>query len=317
MKAKDFNTFLNEARGFSKTSGEYADLCISLVNHHFERYMNFDFKKGTFTNFSVPIKIDDAYAEVSPGSARDFPIDSISIDFKITVNKSKSSQSYRGYYLRNYDKVKVKKNKDKVDIIILCHIMISREQMHLSPSKAYQDIADIMYHEMTHAYNDYKKPGGLSDALTQVRHKMEQYDFKDKSRHLNSFLYLLYALSNEEIVARLGERKKFDTKGDLMRFSGYRFARRGIEFNANKYYTNIVNELMEYPALDYIISNFGELFVKEYKKITKEYRLPVNPKILTLKKNATLNEVLHYFEKYLNSQGDKLKRKLVKKLEVQ
>lgn len=318
MKAKKFEQFLNEAHGYSNSVKEYAIVCKEVINHHFKRYLDFNFKKGVLTNFSVPIVIDDAYSEVSQAVSRDFPIDRIMIDFKIVVSKEYESMNYSGHYRRQYDKVKLTKGKDeKVNIEIMCTVIISRKEMQISVETANEYIDDILSHELTHAYNDYKNPKGIVATFPYLMNKLEDYDFSKNSEHLKKFIFLIYALSDDEINAMTGERETFKSKMRLNSFSGARIARDGIRFDPKRYYLKITDDLQRnnYPAIDYVIDNFGEVFVKEYKEVAKDLKIKPDPKILKLKKTATLDEVLEYFGKIFNRQGKKLLTKLGRKIE--
>jgi hypothetical protein len=316
MRARKFNKFVNEAYGYSNSVKAYSEVCKGVINHYFNRYLNFNFKKGTFTNFSVPIVIDDAYAEVSQAVSRDFPIDEIKIDFKIVVGNSWDSMNHTGHYRRQYDKVKLTKGKnEKVNIEIMCSLLIARNQMEISVEKANEYISDILSHELTHAYNDYKDPKGIFATFPYLTSKLEKYDFAEHSPHLKYFIYLIYALSKDEVAAVAGERDHFKDIDEFNNFPGTEIARAGMNFDADTYTRRITNELIEYPAIDYILGNFGELFVKLYKDVAKELKIKPNLNLLKLKKSASLGEVLQHFEVDFKRKGKELFTKLSSKIE--
>ena len=122
---KNFDQFILEAKGFSNTVAEYSDVVKSLLNQQIWKYLNMNFKKR-FTTFAKTIKIEDAFLEVSQEAARQFPIDNISILFRIIPVKREDFGPYSAHYERNYDKVKMVKGEgEKVDIKIMCKLYIS------------------------------------------------------------------------------------------------------------------------------------------------------------------------------------------------
>lgn len=312
---KSFEHFIGEARGFSSAVGEYSKLAQEKIQQSLDQYLGYKFKKR-FTNYSDDITIDEAHSLVSPEAALAFPLDEIIVKFRVVAVKSESAQNRSGWYMRNYDKYKLRKTgKGKVNVIIECKVILPYDGLEFDREKATRDIAQIMNHELTHAYNDYKDPNFMRGYRAAMIHsEAERYDFLRDSRGMQLFLRLIYALSDDEIRAKLGEAPEYASLEELGRTAAYNDAIMGREFDADEYFELISAELADHKFSEYITNNFGEFFVELYKKVSRARRYAVDPKILALKKGAGLLEVLRFFEPYLRSQGEILWRRLVKKL---
>lgn len=313
--AKSFTRFLAEARGFSNTVGEYSQLAQARIQESLDQYLSFKFKKR-YTNYSDDIAIDDAHTQVSQEASQDFPIDQIVVQFRVVALKSSTYQNRSGWYLRNYDKYRLKKTgKGKVNITIQCKVILPYEGLTADRELAIAGINEVVNHELTHAYNDYKDPNFMKGYRSALLHsEAQRYDFLRDSSGMRNFLHLIYALSNDEIKAQVGETPGYANKEELYQTGAYRNAIMGREFSAEEYFDVISAELAEHKFSEYITNNFGEFFVDLYKKVSRKRSLAVDPKILSLKKGAGLLEVLQFFEPYLRSQGEILWRRLVKKL---
>jgi hypothetical protein len=280
-----------------------------------DKYLSFKFKKR-FTNYSEDIVIDEAHEQVSPEASRDFPIDQILVHFRVVAMKAALFQNRSGWYRRNYDKYKLRKTgKGRVNVTIECKIIVPYEGLNFNRELADASINEVMNHELTHAYNDYKDPNFMRGYRAALLHsEAEKYDFLRDSSGMRNFLHLIYALSDEEIKAQLGESPSYRSKEELYGTGAYRNAIMGREFNAEEYFDVISAELASHKFSEYITNNFGEFFVDLYKKVTRKRSHTVDQKIVSLKKGAGLLEVLNFFQPYLNSQGEYLWRRLVKKV---
>ena len=316
-RASTFTKFVAEARGFSETSGEYSQLAQAKIHESLDKYLSFKFKKR-FTNYSDDIVIDDAYLQVSQKASQDFPIDQILVQFRVVALKSSAYQNRSGWYLRNYDKYRLRKTgRGKLNITIQCKVILPYEGLEVDRDLAIANINEVMNHELTHAYNDYKDPNFLRGYRGALLHsESEKYDFLRDSSGMQGFLRLIYALSNDEIKAQVGETPSYASKEELYSTGAYRNATIGREFNAEEYFDVISAELADHKFSEYITNNFGEFFVDLYKKVSRKRSIVVDPKILNLKKSAGLLEVLQFFEPYLRSQGEVLWRRLVKKIDL-
>lgn len=314
-RASTFTQFVAEARGFSETVGEYSQLAQAKIHESLDKYLSFKFKKR-FTNYSDDIVIDDAHTQVSQEAARDFPISEIIVQFRVVALKSLAYQNRSGWYLSNYDKYRLRKTgRGKLNIIIQCKIILPYEGLNADRDLAIANIREVMNHELTHAYNDYKDPNFMKGYRGALLHsEVEKYDFLRDSSGMKNFLRLIYTLSDAEIMAQLGEAPSYDSKEELYQTDAYRNATMGREFTADEYFDVISAELANHKFSEYITNNFGEFFVDLYKKVSRKRSIVVDPKILNLKKSAGLLEVLQFFEPYLRAQGEVLWRKLVKKI---
>ena len=87
---KNFNQFINEARGFSTAVEEYTQVCKTLINSTLDKYS----AAAKFTNFSKSIILKDAYLEVSQEAAMKCQLDEIKILFEIHVVDEKEFVPY-------------------------------------------------------------------------------------------------------------------------------------------------------------------------------------------------------------------------------
>jgi len=313
---KGFNQFILEARGFSNTVAEYATIAEKKIMADLERYAAFKFKKG-FTNFSKDVLIDNAYQEVSQKAAGDFPIDELMIILRIAAVDQKDPIPYDAHYQRNYNKVRLVRGRgEKVKLEIYCKFTVHRhgEKVDLSEIKGY--LTDILQHEITHAYNDYKDPNFLRNYRLGLmnRYTAQAYPYLMKAPTLKTFFDLLYVLTDEEIKAIAGERAEFKDQDELRKYNGYKWSALAREFDAEEYREVILSQLADSPYADYMDQKFGEFFVKNYIQSVPSKTIKIDPKILKLKDSANLLDVLRYFEPYINSRGEYLYRKLAAKV---
>ena len=312
---QDFSSFIGEAMGHAKAVSEYANLIQEKVEASLDRYQSFVFKER-FTNYSDDIVIEAANTLVSPETANDFPLNNILVRFRISPMKAYQTQERSGWYRRNYDKYRLTKTgKGKVDITIECKLILPYDRLSFDRSIAEVELSYVINHELTHAYNDYKDPNFMKGYRAAMLHgEAQKYDFLRDSLGMQRFLYLIYALTDDEIRAKLGEAASYKSKEELEKTAAYKDAIAGREFNAEEYFDVIAADLAGHKFSEYVTNNFGEFFVDLYKKVSRKRKFAVDPKILALKKSAGLLEVLEFFENYLNSQGELLWRKLVKKI---
>ena len=311
---QDFSSFIGEAMGHSRAVGEYAKIIQEKIESSLDRYQSFVFKER-FTNYSDDIMIEAAQTQVSPETANDFPLNNILVRFRISPMKAYQAQARSGWYRRNYDKYRlIKTGKGKINIEIECKLILPYEGFNFDRAEAEIEISYVINHELTHAYNDYKDPNFMKGYRVAMLHgEAQKYDFLRDSLGMQRFLYLIYALSDDEIKAKLGEAPSYKNKETLEKTAAYKDSIAGKEFNAEEYFDVIASDLAGHKFSEYVTTNFGELFVDLYKRVSRQRRIIADPKILALKKSAGLLEVLEFFEPYLNSQGELLWRKLVKK----
>lgn len=313
---KGFKQFIVEARGFSQTVAEYTTLAKKKIMSDLERYVIFKFKSG-FTNFSNDILIDNAYQEVSQKAAGDFPIDELMIILRIAAVDQKDPIPYEAHYQRNYNKVRLVRGKgEKVKLKIYCKFTVHRHGEKIDLSEIEEYLVDILHHEITHAYNDYKDPNflrnyrlGLTNSYTE-----KAYPYLMKAPTLKTFFDLLYVLTDEEIKAIAGERAEFKDQDELRNYNGYKWSALAREFDSDEYREVIMSQLADSPYADYLDQKFGEFFVRNYIKSVPSKTIKIDPKILKLKDSANLLDVLRYFEPYINSRGEYLYRKLAAKV---
>lgn len=313
---KTFNEFICEARGFSETAGEYADLVKKEIDKSLDRYLSFKFKKG-FVNFSPTIKIRNAFSKVSHEAAIQFPIDQIKILFRIAGVKPDNRGTHTGHYKSNYNKYKLLNGVDqKINIEILCRIYLPIDQVYKLDRKMLDTyLNDILYHEFTHALQDYRNPNFLKNYRLGHSASLSSQMYPEflNSPKVEEFFNLLYVLTDEEISAIAGERREFKTEEEFNNYEGTRLARLGKEYDPLDYFLDIRRELKEFgPEM---IINFGKIFVNIYKKSAKN-GTQIDPNVIGLD-SANLKQVLQYFEPYIKTQADKLFRKLVSKISAQ
>jgi hypothetical protein len=177
-------------------------------------------------------------------------------------------------------------------------------------------IKDILNHEFTHALQDYRNPNFLKNYRLgySASYATQMYpEFLD-SETLQEFFNLLYALTDEEIAAMAGERNEFKTTHEFNNFTGTKFARLGMEYDALDFFLKIRRELSKQNQ--FIINDFGKIFVNIYTK-SAEDDTNIDPKIIKLQEGSNLKQVLQYFEPYIKTQADKLFRKLSSKISAQ
>lgn len=319
---RTFDQFILEALGFSKTVAEYVELAKREISHQTNRYLGFNFRQR-YTTFTKPIKIESAFRQVSPEAAREFPIDQITIYFKIVPIKWKELAPYSAEYLITDNEHSIKLDKDrKVDLNVMIRLNISTDlsqQIDLKQIDEY--VSDMLHHELTHAFNDYRDPNfmkkyGLGFLASSIDDTSE---ILKSSAVLKFFFTLLYVLTDAEINAMVGERKEFKSLAEFDRHSGTHYATRGMEYYPEEYYEVIKNDLGDRPYWPTLDREFGRIFVDLYRRSQPKgsERVKLDPKILRLEKSAGLMEVLEHFEPYIKSQAKKLFTKLAKKITQQ
>lgn len=328
---KDFNQFILEARGFSSTVAEYTAVTKALINDQIDQYLTRDFTKDPIDYFKI-IRIADAFSEVSQEAAAQFPIDTISVLFRIVPVTPKEFGPYSAYYKKNYNKARIKEGTGmRINITIMCKLFVEfDEEGRLDRDLLNEYLDDILHHELTHALNDYRDPRFLK------RHRLgilpdlaiESYDFVNKSKYLRAFLHMLYIFTEAEINAIVGERTEFKTIDEFYEFNATQWALTGRDYDPDEYYEAIKSELYDYETKDPktgklqrywpgIDQRFGEIFVELYRDVQKEEEMEMDPKILKLESTANLQQVLTYFEPYIKSRANELYRKLAKKITQQ
>lgn len=310
---KNFNQFINEARGFSTAVEEYAQVCKTLINSTLDKYI----AAGKFTNFSKSIILKDVYLEVSQEAAMKFQLDQIKILFEIQVVDEKEFAPYAAYYKRNYNKVKLIAGKGvKVKIEMLCRLVVPKKGGQLDRDIINIYLDDILNHELMHAYNDYKDPNFFKDYRLGMttQYAAEAYPYLMKSPALKLFFDLLYVLTPTEIKAIAGERSKFKSQKELHGHSGYLWAQRAMEFYPEEYYEIILSEIEDRQFVEYIDTKFGEFFVDVYVDSVQQDIATIDPKILRLKNSAGLMDVLRFFKPRIHKGGRDLFRKLAAKV---
>lgn len=316
---RTFNQFVFEASGFSNTVAEYAELAKKAVLYQTDRYSSFNFRQR-YTTFTKPIKITQAFRQVSQESSKEFPIDEITIHFKIVPIKWKELGPYSASYVRRENQHNIKLDKDrKADVDIVVRLNISTDlSKKIDLDEIDEYVSDMLHHELTHAFNDYRDPNfmkkyGLGFLASSIDDTSE---ILKSSAVLNFFFTLLYVLTDAEINAMVGERKEFKSLAEFDRHSGTRYAIRGMEYYPEEYYEVIKNDLGDRPYWPTLDREFGRIFVDLYRRSQPEgsERVKLDPKILRLEKSAGLAEVLEHFEPYIKSQSKKLFTKLAKKL---
>jgi hypothetical protein len=319
---KTFNQFIFESRGFSKTVGEYSQLVKNEIDRKVEQFLKIDFRKRR-TIFSQTILIDDAKSKVSPEASSEFPLDDIGIIFRIVPVKQNKFGPYQAYYLRNYDKVKIKKARlaknKKVGITIMCKLYVPTDLSgEINRSLLNEYITDILNHEITHAFNDYRDPNFLKSYRLGMMHdySIEAYEFIKHSWYLRNFFTMLYVFTDQEINAISGERAEFKTIEEFNNYNGTKYARMGIEYDSDEYYDAIWSELGRSSNWAEINQTFGQIFSEIYTAFTDD-EMSIDPKILKLSKSASLKDVLRYFESYINERAKTLFEKLSRKITQQ
>lgn len=313
---KDFNNFILEARGFSETVAEYVKETKTRILKEVEKYS----KRKSTRYFKREIIFDEATRTVSPEAAREFPIDKIRVHLSITPVSQEEFTPYSANYLRNYDKVEMKLGVDqRVDITISCNFYVIKVEnggLDIEMTGKYLD--DILQHELTHAFNDFREPNFLKKYRLGLLadYAIASYQFIQDSYFLKMFFWLLYTLTDNEIKAIVGERREFKTLEEFNGYSGTTWAKRGMEFSAEEYYEGVESEIGDSKYWESIDRDFGKMFVELYRESFGE-EAQIDPKILKLEKSATLLDVLRYFEPHLNLKGRELFVKLAKKISQQ
>ena len=313
---KGFNEFILEKLGGSSAVYEYTQVAKTLIEKELDRYINFNFKNG-LVNFSPDIVIDDAFLEVSQEAAREFPIDKLNIQLRISAVNQEIYRHSQANYSRNYNKENlVNRMGEKINITVLCKFTVPKNAEALDRETISSHILDILQHELTHAYNDYKDPEFLKDyGLGHLVHHAEKAaPFLTESQTVMTFLTLLYVLTEEEINAAIGQRESFADRKDFDNYNGTKWATIGKEFDADEFYEAITAELSGTKYYNYLINRFGELFVELYKGAAEGSEVKLDSNILKLSKSANLLDVLKFFEGNIKRKSEYLWRKLSKKI---
>ena len=311
---KDFNSFISEARGFSEPVNEYARLILHIMNHSVSEFFS-NTKKSN--RYKKDILINDAYLEVTEETSREFTIDNIKIHFGIEQYNLEASPRPVAYYQSNYDKVKITpKNNGQVDINITCILQIGNT---VDRSELERICRDVIQHELTHAYNDYKEPNFLKNYRLgyTASYATQNYEFVNRMPTLNQFIQILYVLTDNEMKAIIGEREHFESLEEFNEYSGTKLARLGTSYDPEESYEMITEEaesVLKYP--EKVIKTFGKFFVNIYKGEIDTSLTAMDPKILELE-NKDLLTILEYFEPYIKTRSQYLLRKLHTKLAFQ
>lgn len=311
---KGFTEFINERLGVSNSVEEYSKVVLAELEKKFQKYLSFKFKKD-FTNYSEDLVFNNFKDQVSPETSRDFPINNLIVKFRIVAVKSGRDLNYSGFYVQDLENFKIKEIPGgAVNIEILCKVHLKSDHFKVDEEEVKKVMRDVINHELTHAYQDYKMPTYKSaDRLAYIKDEMSKYSFLKETRTLKNFLDLLYRLSDSEIAAIVGERNSFKNKKEFYEYEGTRTAEDGLYYNPEEYYEAIMAQLEGNKYWPYLNTQFGEFFVELYL-LAGDKNSKIDPKILSLNVAAGLRSTLKFFEPYIKSQAEKLFRKLSKKI---
>jgi hypothetical protein len=313
---KGFTEFINEKLGVSNSVEEYSKIILDELEKKFQKYLSFKFKKD-FTNYSEDLVFNNFKDQVSPETSRDFPINNLIIKFRIVAVKSGRDINYSGFYVQDLENFKIKSLPGgAVNLEILCKIHLRSNKLDVNLDKIKQAMSDVIMHELTHAYQEYKTPEYKPESrLYYLKDEMSKYSFLKETRTLKNFLTLLYKLSDSEIAAIVGERKSFKNKNEFYQYEGTQLAEDGLYYNPEEYYEAIMTQLEGNKYWPYLNTHFGEFLVELYLTVGDK-KANIDPKILSLSESAGLRMTLKFFEPYIKSQAEKLFRKLSKKITV-
>lgn len=181
------------------------------------------------------------------------------------------------------------------------------------PDEFYNILQESILHEVTHAYEDYKRnlSGRVSDsdqalALTTV--KIMDSEAGEKSISLYNLCYDIYTSTGIESRAILGQIEPGYDLENIETSSAWDRISTLAEFNAKFYTRDIISTFSEKGADD--IVNY---FIDVYVDTCNEIGASPNRQILKLK-NKGIKKFCEYWDHHIKTNFEKIKRKLYRKL---
>lgn len=311
---KGFSQFIYEAKGFSPVVKEYADLCLSHILQEIE-------KKGS-ESFKKLITIPDAYLEVSREAQKLFPIDEVVVRLQLKILNETDPMQAHGDYTRGYDKIKhVQRKGEDIKVTVTCVIELAEGYDKENFEAVMRETEEILYHEFTHALNDYKEKNFDSTYklgyMSQITSEMPE--IKNLAT-LRAFFMLLYALTDQEMKAISGGRESFKDQDSFNEYKGTYIANVGRQFDAEEWWESLERELEESRSKDTLKARFGQLFLSLYdivEKSRKDTNFKTDESVKKIKPTSTPLDVFKIFEPHINQRAEALWKKLAKKIETQ
>ena len=358
MRIKMFNQYfsINEAYGVSKSYIIFADAIVTSLIGEFEDFVNseeLEHKSNIiikYGNLKTYIKDVDLWA--------DFPVKEIKLEY--TFKKTPRSE-YISKYKRQYEKgilyqttgaahsfgnknwsgqyskivSPVKRNVEHSIIVDHAYgieiIKESAKRVNLRSDKFVTDIRSLVYHELNHTYETYKKiissrergdwktlrDIGPSVSLTWADANKWGIP-KDIYRKWSlNFGYLIYYMEPHEMRAKVQESAPYaEMYKSFEKYKkncpSYDIANDMIDFDTNTFLsemTDVIIKFDEESDVDFVLNKLRNMFLTLYEKNLKVFREETNLDVDKLK-SMTIQEFVDFWRKRINNAGEDLKRRL-------
>jgi hypothetical protein len=318
-----FNEFLNERMGFPIVLESYYKVVHKKINKLIETYFN---RKGKLAN-------DEIKEFVSDEDFKKLPIEKIRLDFYIKLLKDIDKIEYDALYygqsfrriIDNQETLVINSESgliDKaLDVRMSFTIKIPRHIDIIKTTVIDKIMVDNITHELYHAYDEYNKKQnkiywcGIWADVQDMFERDENLKNMMKSKSIYNFLWWLYITEDIEVRANIASLglMKFDTLNDLKKttvWNDYVKLEFDAEIEAEKSVREMKKNCSEEES-EYFYDNFGKILIQKYKSFTHSTKIAREKEILQLE-DKNLLEVYQYFETYIHSVCEYVKRKISK-----
>lgn len=330
-----FEEFILERSGFPDAIKPYADL---IIKHCMERVDKYFARKGKFANYSETFDITREEIKnviKTPEEFINYPVETISIKFTIKIldmvgelpapvgeyfpiTRNENSYNIHSFY----EESKSGLLDESLHLRLTFGLILAKNAKSHEISKNLNFIKSVVYHELIHSYEDFKKEEILNPFTYTIHNISDMYENRkvilDTGFEINiynymwDFLYNAYLIDKSEQNAYIGNT--YDNKDASKNQIKYL-----KEFDAEKIYNKILKDCEKYDKMEkgsgeFLINTLNELgpdIVEEYIEQCKEYELIPKKSILKLK-NMTYKQILDSYEPEFHKIGEYMQRKINK-----
>ena len=314
MRILKFNKF-NEALGFADPIKLVCELlydkCVEILEEsgledgEIEKDINLDYKdlKQIIQNNK------DLFTK--------FPIEKVDMGLSTIIGDDYDYQQTGGYSFISKDNSTshlIDSESGLVDKAVNIRFYIDIELPEdPDPDEFYHVLKESIFHEITHAYEDYKRnlTGRVSDAdqalaLTTVK-VMDSKD-GEKSMSLYNLCYDIYTSTGIESRAILGQIEPGYDLENIETSSAWDRISSLAEFN-HKFYTRDIINSFGIKGSDKVVNDFIEIYVNTCKEVG------ATPKRQILKlKDKGIKNFCEYWDREVKMKFEYIKKKLYRKL---
>jgi len=336
-----FDKFILEKHGFPNSVKPYSDIVYDKCLERLEHWLK---SKGKFYNLSdsFTIGFKEIRKNVIDKDFKDFPIERLKVNFKISVIKDKKEHGFdatsytpRTYSVENPPKsywvnshITGKTLFTEIELVL----KVAGKSNSYPIEESKNTLRTIINHELTHVY-EYTKNSSINfyfyNAISDITKQIEDIYVLKRIRSINLFLFLLYYIEPIEMNATISEdrykseimKDKSDTINMLINYNAEKEYNKYAEdrdeilrkfewYRKRKgYKLKEMEQKRKYIAHD----ESGELPWMERlgEHLSKEYYLYGGPKSRKMDKISKMNllELFSFFEPIFHKAGEKMRRK--------